>query len=87
MEQNRREWNGGIKQIAQRATKSPSRIQYPSVDDMKDTHSEQIKTVCYCNNDNGVAGNGFLGITLRLKLNYTICAFLLLARLICTELP
>ena len=35
----------------------------------------------------GVAGNGFLGITLRLKLNYTICAFLLLARLICTELP
>ena len=30
----------------------------------------------------GVAGNGFLGITLRLKLNNTICAFLLLARLI-----
>ena len=52
MEQNRREWNGGIKRIARRATKSPSRTQYPSIDNMKDTHSEQIETVCYCNNDN-----------------------------------
>ena len=24
----------------------------PSFDDIKDTHSEQIETVCYCNNDN-----------------------------------